>query len=75
MTRLITLTCLPRRFSNSACAGSGARNGTCYTEAECTQRGGVDAGSCAAGFGVCCVSKTQLAGLPVWMILVGQTEF
>ncbi len=33
------------------------RNGTCFTEAECSSRGGTNAGSCASGFGVCCVSK------------------
>ncbi len=65
----ITLTpCVPRyaygteqkqihfRFPNNACAGA-TRNGTCYTEAECSARGGTNSGSCAAGFGVCCVSE------------------
>lgn len=42
------------RFSNSPCAGAGNRNGTCYTEAECTEKRGVSAGSCASGYGVCC---------------------
>ncbi len=43
-------------FPNDACDG-GSRNGTCYTEAECDSRGGTNAGSCASGFGVCCVSE------------------
>ena len=32
-------------------------NGTCYTAEECSDRDGVATGSCADGFGVCCVSK------------------
>merc|ERR1712226_891429 len=43
------------RFPNDACVGTSARNGTCYTEAECTNKNGANAGSCAQGFGVCCV--------------------
>lgn len=42
------------RFSNSPCPGSGNRNGTCYTEAECKTKNGVAAGTCASGYGVCC---------------------
>merc|ERR1719418_409745 len=30
-------------------------NGTCYTAEECSDRDGVATGSCADGFGVCCV--------------------
>jgi len=43
------------RFKNDPCAGSSNRNGTCYTESECSNKGGTNAGSCAQGFGVCCV--------------------
>ncbi|XP_059081532.1 uncharacterized protein LOC131879276 [Tigriopus californicus] len=43
------------RFSNSACSGTGNRNGTCYTEEECTNKNGIKAGSCASGYGVCCI--------------------
>lgn len=43
------------RFPNDPCAGSDSRNGTCYTEAECSSRSGSNSGSCAQGFGVCCV--------------------
>ena len=39
------------------CVGSSSRNGTCYTESECEDKGGTAAGSCADGFGVCCISK------------------
>ena len=34
-------------FPNDPCAGSDSRNGTCYTEAECTSRSGSNSGSCA----------------------------
>jgi len=43
------------KFKNDACAGSDMKNGTCYTEAECSDRGGKSSGSCAEGYGVCCV--------------------
>jgi len=42
------------RFKNDPCQGSSNRNGTCYTESECSDRGGSNSGSCAQGFGVCC---------------------
>ena len=45
----------PHSFPNDPCSG-GTKNGTCYTQAECSQRGGTNAGSCAGGFGVCCTS-------------------
>ncbi|XP_059087518.1 uncharacterized protein LOC131883927 [Tigriopus californicus] len=41
-------------FNNDACAGTG-KNGTCYTSAECEAKGGTNSGSCAQGYGVCCV--------------------
>lgn len=43
------------RFPNDVCVGTGTRNGTCYTSAECSDKGGTSSGSCADGFGVCCV--------------------
>lgn len=42
------------KFPNDACESSSNVNGTCYTESECSQRGGTSSGSCAEGFGVCC---------------------
>ncbi|XP_023318065.1 uncharacterized protein LOC106657752 [Trichogramma pretiosum] len=42
------------RFSNSACTSKNY-NGTCYSKKECTNYGGADYGSCANGFGTCCV--------------------
>lgn len=43
------------RFPNDGCIVSGGtKNGTCYTTEECSSKGGVNGGSCASGFGVCC---------------------
>ncbi len=44
------------RFQNSICPGANGVNGTCYTQEECSDRGGTNGGSCASGFGVCCQS-------------------
>ena len=44
------------RFPNSVCAG-GSLNGTCYSAEECTTRGGINGGTCAGGYGVCCTCK------------------
>merc|ERR1712226_364699 len=43
------------RFKNTACSGSNNKNGTCYTEAECSAKGGSAQGSCSSGYGVCCI--------------------
>ncbi len=43
------------RFTNSACTGDNSYNGTCYTSTECTSYGGTASGTCASGFGVCCI--------------------
>lgn len=40
-------------FPNDVCVGNG-RNGTCYTTAECSSKGGTAGAACAGGFGVCC---------------------
>merc|ERR1712038_2123598 len=50
------------KFQNTACKGSGTRNGTCFTEAECDNNSGVKSGSCADGFGVCCVTTIAIGG-------------
>merc|ERR1711894_88728 len=42
------------KFPNDVCSGA-TRNGTCYTSEECSTKGGASDGSCASGFGVCCV--------------------
>ncbi|XP_059098986.1 uncharacterized protein LOC131893072 isoform X2 [Tigriopus californicus] len=63
------------QFKNEGCrststissggTGSSNRNGTCYTSTECTTRGGSAAGSCASGFGVCCVFLISSSGATV----------
>lgn len=50
------------RFPNDVCIGTNSRNGTCYTSAECSDKGGTSSGSCADGFGVCCVFLVQSCG-------------
>merc|ERR1711936_1205441 len=50
------------RFPNDVCVGSNSRNGTCYTSAECSDKDGTSAGSCADGFGVCCTFITSTCG-------------
>ncbi|XP_040579386.1 uncharacterized protein [Lepeophtheirus salmonis] len=42
-------------FQNNICSSSATRNGTCFTAAECTSKGGSASGTCASGYGVCCV--------------------
>ncbi len=49
------------RFPNDVCSGS-TRNGTCYTGEECSNRGGTSGGSCASGFGVCCIFTLSCGG-------------
>ncbi|XP_059471873.1 uncharacterized protein LOC132194549 isoform X2 [Neocloeon triangulifer] len=43
------------RFSNSECLSEDGLVGSCYPDSECVALGGVIGGSCANGFGVCCV--------------------
>jgi len=43
------------KFDNDVCDTGNQMNGTCYTAEECTNRNGVASGSCAEGYGVCCV--------------------
>merc|ERR1719373_1209431 len=52
------------QFPNDECTSSSSSttNGTCYTSSECGSRGGTASGSCAAGFGVCCVISTTTCG-------------
>ena len=55
--QILTLIYSGTRFNNGPCSGDNNLNGTCYTEQECSSRGGVNGGSCAAGFGICCIRK------------------
>merc|ERR1740129_2111831 len=49
------------KFPNDICSGA-SRNGTCYTAEECSSKGGASDGSCASGFGVCCVFTLACGG-------------
>jgi len=42
-------------FKNDACASLSGNNGTCYSSKDCIKQGGVRSGTCASGFGVCCL--------------------
>merc|ERR1711997_544445 len=52
------------QFPNDECTSSSDSTtmGTCLTSSECTARSGTGSGSCAAGFGVCCVVSTSTCG-------------
>jgi len=49
------------RFPNDICSGT-TRNGTCYTAEECSTKGGTNDGTCASGFGVCCIFALDCGG-------------
>lgn len=44
-------------FDHAACTSSSGLEGTCLPEYECTDSGGSTMGTCADGYGTCCVSK------------------
>lgn len=44
------------RFANDPCTAVDGSEGTCFTSAECTEKGGEARGKCASDFGVCCIS-------------------
>jgi len=50
------------KFANDPCLSSEMKNGTCYTDAECQTREGTASGSCAEGYGVCCVFSIRCGG-------------
>jgi len=53
-------------FQNLGCQSQDVtRNGTCFTSTECTDKGGKKSGSCAAGFGVCCLFLFQDTGAQI----------
>ena len=43
------------KFENGVCRSDTNMNGTCYTPQECETKNGIASGSCASGFGVCCL--------------------
>merc|ERR1719418_418721 len=49
------------KFPNDVCSAT-TKNGTCYTSEECSNKGGTSSGSCASGFGVCCVFTLSCGG-------------
>ncbi|XP_059078417.1 uncharacterized protein LOC131876897 isoform X2 [Tigriopus californicus] len=51
------------QFKNGPCSTTGAQSGTCYTQAECDAREGTAAGTCAGGFGVCCIINLACGGM------------
>lgn len=55
------------QFPNQVCATTSGTysNGTCITSSECSSRGGASQGSCAAGFGVCCIFTVSESGSSV----------
>lgn len=44
-------------FEHVPCTSSSGLEGTCFPEYECTEAAGATMGSCADGYGTCCVSK------------------
>ena len=50
------------KFPNDACGAANGFNGTCFTNTECTSKGGSASGTCASSFGVCCVFSLACGG-------------
>jgi len=50
------------KFKNEACTTDTGEMGTCYTESECSDAGGMASGSCASSFGTCCMFQTSTCG-------------
>jgi len=51
------------KFPNDVCQSNKANTlGTCFTSEECATRNGVASGSCADGYGVCCVITIPCGG-------------
>ncbi|KAJ8723315.1 hypothetical protein PYW08_003227 [Mythimna loreyi] len=44
-------------FDHVSCTSSSGLEGTCLPEAECTDSGGATMGTCADGYGTCCVTQ------------------
>jgi len=50
------------KFKNEVCSADSGEDGTCFTEAECSAKGGIASGTCASAFGVCCVFTVSACG-------------
>ena len=44
-------------FKNDSCTSLTGNNGTCFSSRDCDSQGGIKSGTCASGFGVCCLCK------------------
>lgn len=44
-------------FPAESCPGASGNNGTCMSSEDCYRRGGTADGTCASGYGSCCVCK------------------
>jgi len=55
------------KFTNSPCQAKSSNylQGVCFTDKECSDRGGTEDGNCAAGFGRCCVFRNSVCGATV----------
>jgi len=49
-------------FENGPCNGASGEQGTCFSQKECGDLGGSASGTCANGFGVCCVLTATCDG-------------
>ncbi|KAK7066142.1 hypothetical protein SK128_026521, partial [Halocaridina rubra] len=49
-------------FENGPCTAASGETGTCYSQKECSNEGGSASGTCANGFGVCCVLTATCDG-------------
>jgi len=52
------------KFPNDVCEtdSTATPSGTCFTAEECTDKGGIASGTCADGYGVCCVITLACSG-------------
>lgn len=50
-------------FKNDACTSLTGNNGTCYSSKDCIKQGGIRSGTCASGFGVCCLFTKTCGGV------------
>ena len=41
----------------TSCVSEAGVNGTCFNREQCKEKGGLASGTCANGFGVCCLCK------------------
>lgn len=50
-------------FKNDACTSLTGNNGTCFSSRDCDSQGGIKSGTCASGFGVCCLFSSTCGGV------------